>query len=87
MALSKCSIIRKQCSGRVVIHAASPNVIHRLRLNQKAIITFDSFYDHFKLEENRKPPDWLDPMKRKQKAAVRTAHEVHLELKDLANHR
>ncbi|XP_072280294.1 EF-hand calcium-binding domain-containing protein 6-like [Pyxicephalus adspersus] len=73
--------------GRFISRIQFQHLLGRLRLDEKPIITFESFYDHFKLEENKNPPDWLDPMKRKQKTAVRTAHKVHLELKDIANNR
>ncbi|XP_018425607.1 PREDICTED: EF-hand calcium-binding domain-containing protein 6-like [Nanorana parkeri] len=73
--------------GRFISRIQFQHLLSRLRLDEKPIVTFDSFYDHFKLEENTNPPDWLDPMKRKQKAAVKTAHEVHLELRDMANNR
>ncbi|XP_066457517.1 EF-hand calcium-binding domain-containing protein 6-like isoform X2 [Eleutherodactylus coqui] len=59
----------------------------RFHLDEKPVITFDAFYDHFKLEEDKSPPEWLDPMKRKHKAPLKTAHEVHLQLRDMANNR
>ncbi|KAM9324585.1 EF-hand calcium-binding domain-containing protein 6-like [Gastrophryne carolinensis] len=73
--------------GQFISNVQFQHLLHRLRLAEKSIITFDSFYDHFKLQENTSPPDWLDPMKRKQKTSLKTAHEVHLELKNMANHR
>lgn len=73
--------------GRFISRIQFQHLLSRLLLDEKPIITFDVFYDHFKLQENKSPPDWLDPMKRKHKAAAKTAHEVHLELKDMANNR
>ncbi|XP_075071216.1 EF-hand calcium-binding domain-containing protein 6-like [Mixophyes fleayi] len=73
--------------GRFINKQVFQRLLDRLHLEEKPIITFDAFYDHFKPEENKKPPDWLDPMKRKQKPALKTAHEVHLQLKEMANTR
>ncbi|KAG8548553.1 hypothetical protein GDO81_024985 [Engystomops pustulosus] len=73
--------------GRYVHKMVFQQLLCRLHLDGKPIITFDNFYDHFKLEEDDSPPEWLDPMKRKNKAALRTAHEVHLQLKNMAGNR
>ncbi|XP_068111337.1 EF-hand calcium-binding domain-containing protein 6-like isoform X1 [Hyperolius riggenbachi] len=73
--------------GRFISKSQFLHLLERLHMGEKPVITFNVFYDHFKLEENNNPPDWLDPMKRKQKGILRTAHEVHLELKDMANNR
>ncbi|KAM5132686.1 EF-hand calcium-binding domain-containing protein 6-like [Mantella aurantiaca] len=73
--------------GRFISRNEFQRLLSRLQLDGKAVIPFDLFYDGFKLQENQDPPDWLDPMRRKQKAALRTAPEVHLELKDMANNR
>ncbi|XP_069835885.1 EF-hand calcium-binding domain-containing protein 6-like [Dendropsophus ebraccatus] len=73
--------------GRFIHKTVYQQLLRRLHLEGKSIITFDAFYDHFKLEEDNSPPDWLDPMKRKHKGALKTAYEVHLQLKDMANNR
>ncbi|XP_031761961.1 EF-hand calcium-binding domain-containing protein 6 isoform X2 [Xenopus tropicalis] len=61
--------------------------VKRLHLGDRQVITFDAFYDRFKKEENRDPPEWLDPHRRKHKATLKAAHHVHLELRDMANNR
>ncbi|XP_073537377.1 EF-hand calcium-binding domain-containing protein 6-like isoform X2 [Phyllobates terribilis] len=73
--------------GRFINKSVFQQLLCRLHLEQKPLIIFDAFYDHFKLEEDQSPPEWLDPMKRKQKATLKTAQEAHLQLKDMATNR
>ncbi|XP_041426028.1 EF-hand calcium-binding domain-containing protein 6 isoform X2 [Xenopus laevis] len=73
--------------GRYISERLFQDLLQRLHLGEQRVITFDGFYDRFKKEENRDPPEWLDPHRRKHKATVKAAHHVHLELKDLANNR
>ncbi|XP_073418289.1 EF-hand calcium-binding domain-containing protein 6-like [Dendrobates tinctorius] len=73
--------------GRFINKSVFQQLLCRLHLEEKPVITFEAFYDHFKLEEDQSPPEWLDPMKRKRKAAVKTAQEAHLQLKEMATNR
>ncbi|KAM3913322.1 EF-hand calcium-binding domain-containing protein 6-like [Leptodactylus fuscus] len=73
--------------GRFINKMVLERLLCRFRLDNKPLITFNAFYDHFKLEEDNSPPEWLDPMRRRHQAAVRTAHEAHLQLKDMATNR
>ncbi|XP_063290874.1 uncharacterized protein LOC134575494 [Pelobates fuscus] len=73
--------------GHFVSTAQCDHLLQRLQLGNKRTISFDAFYDGFKREENSEPPDWLDPMKRKHKPALKEAHEVHLSLKEMAENR
>ncbi|MEE6486885.1 hypothetical protein FKM82_014724 [Ascaphus truei] len=73
--------------GRFISAQQFRHLLERLHLGDKRVITFDAFYEGFKKEENRDPPVWMDPLKRKQKLTPKTAHQVHLELKEAANDR
>ncbi|KAM4035111.1 EF-hand calcium-binding domain-containing protein 6-like isoform 2-T2 [Anomaloglossus baeobatrachus] len=73
--------------GRFINTAVFQQLLCRFHLEEKPVITFDAFYEHFKLEEDQSPPEWLDPMRRKQKTSLKTAAEVHLQLKDMASNR
>ncbi|XP_056385782.1 EF-hand calcium-binding domain-containing protein 6-like isoform X3 [Hyla sarda] len=80
-------IILTTLLGRFIHKSVFQHLLSRLQLEGKPVITFDAFYDHFKLEEDNSPPEWLDPMKRNRKGAMKTAYDVHLELKNMANNR
>uniref|UniRef100_A0A8C5R155 EF-hand domain-containing protein n=1 Tax=Leptobrachium leishanense TaxID=445787 RepID=A0A8C5R155_9ANUR len=73
--------------GHFVSTGQCDHLLQRLHLGDKPIITFEAFYEGFKREENNDPPDWLDPMKRKQRPILREAHELHLSLKNMAANR
>ncbi|KAM8924698.1 EF-hand calcium-binding domain-containing protein 6-like [Pelodytes ibericus] len=74
--------------GRYVSTEQTHQLLQTLHLGNSHTITFDAFYECFKKEEtNDSPPDWLDPMKRKQKPAAKSAHEAHLSLKEMADNR
>ncbi|XP_063818696.1 EF-hand calcium-binding domain-containing protein 6-like [Pseudophryne corroboree] len=80
-------VILSSFLGQFINKQVFQHLLDRLHLEEKPIITFDALYEHFKPVENKKPPDWLDPVKRNQKVALKTAREVHLELKEMANNR
>ncbi|KAM4636670.1 EF-hand calcium-binding domain-containing protein 6-like [Discoglossus pictus] len=73
--------------GRYISCQHFDHLLQRLHLGGKQVITFDAFYEYFKKTENNDPPEWLDPLKRKQKPIMKTAHQVHLDLKEFANTR
>ncbi|XP_069611162.1 EF-hand calcium-binding domain-containing protein 6-like [Ranitomeya imitator] len=73
--------------GRFIHKSVFQQLLCRFHLEEKPVITFDAFYDHFKLEEDQPPPEWMDPMRRKRKAALKTAQEAHLQLKKMATNR
>ncbi|XP_069755988.1 EF-hand calcium-binding domain-containing protein 6-like [Narcine bancroftii] len=56
------------------------HLLLRLKLHEKAIITFENFYSHFKEQEAKGYPAWMDPVKRPNESKMMSAKQAHFQL-------
>ncbi|XP_051883690.1 EF-hand calcium-binding domain-containing protein 6-like [Pristis pectinata] len=63
------------------------HLLLRLKLNEKAIITFENFYLHFKEQEPKGYPAWMDPVKRPNESKMLSSTQAHLQLKAMVKER
>ncbi|XP_078269632.1 EF-hand calcium-binding domain-containing protein 6-like isoform X3 [Rhinoraja longicauda] len=57
------------------------HLLLRLKLKEKTTITFENFYSHFKEQEPKGYPAWMDPVKRPNESKMLNATQAHLQLK------
>ncbi|XP_043568663.1 uncharacterized protein LOC122561192 isoform X4 [Chiloscyllium plagiosum] len=74
--------LRRYIAARQFYH-----LLLRLKLNAKSIITFENFYSHFKEQEPKGYPAWMDPVKRPQENKRMSATQVHIQLKAMVRER
>ncbi|XP_060697778.1 EF-hand calcium-binding domain-containing protein 6-like [Hemiscyllium ocellatum] len=74
--------LRRYIAARQFYH-----LLLRLKLNAKSIITFENFYSHFKEQEPKGYPAWMDPVKRLQENKRMSATQVHIQLKAMVRER
>lgn len=60
---------------------------YRLKLKEKITITFENFYAHFKDQEPKGYPAWMDPVKRPNESKMLSATQAHLQLKAMVRER
>ncbi|XP_067858335.1 EF-hand calcium-binding domain-containing protein 6-like [Heptranchias perlo] len=63
------------------------HLLLRLKLNENLIITFENFYSHFKEQEPKGYPAWMDPIKRPHESKWMSAMQVHIQLKAIVRER
>uniref|UniRef100_UPI00398F8C0D EF-hand calcium-binding domain-containing protein 6-like n=1 Tax=Pristiophorus japonicus TaxID=55135 RepID=UPI00398F8C0D len=63
------------------------HLLVRLRLNETPVITFEKFYSHFKEQETKGYPAWMDPVKRPHEGKSMSATQVHIQLKAMVRER
>ncbi|GCB73937.1 hypothetical protein scyTo_0003020 [Scyliorhinus torazame] len=74
--------LRRYIAARHFYH-----LLLRLKLNANSIIPFEKFYSHFKDQEPKGYPAWMDPVKRPQESKRMSATQVHIQLKAMVRER
>eukprot|EP00062_Callorhinchus_milii_P019791 gi/632974829/ref/XP_007903893.1/ PREDICTED: uncharacterized protein LOC103186577 [Callorhinchus milii] len=80
-------IILTRFLGRFITAKLFHHLLLRLKLNEKPIITYEDFYVHFKEQEPKGYPTWMDPVKGSQENRKMSATQVHLQLKAMVSER
>ncbi|XP_072095894.1 EF-hand calcium-binding domain-containing protein 6-like isoform X1 [Mobula birostris] len=63
------------------------HLLLRLKLNEKTVITFENFCSHFKEQEPKGYPAWMDPVKRPNESKMLSSTQAHLQLKAMVMER
>ncbi|XP_072883819.1 EF-hand calcium-binding domain-containing protein 6-like isoform X1 [Hemitrygon akajei] len=63
------------------------HLLLRLKLNEKTVITFENFCSHFKEQEPKGYPAWMDPVKRPSESKMLSSTQAHLQLKAMVMER